>query len=1095
MPHERAPASRLLLALLPRAPRACRLLLVLLLAVWTTRAEAGAPIRLSAEGQELMALLAGDIALTYAGTIDGAPSVQFADPDGTAKTQPSTPPDARVSGNGTAGKNGGFVFVVNAGVRYAACTSGVGPAAYLRIWNVADLDNWTEVVTHDAFDWWRVVGNGSYFWAINDAWDTLYKLNPADGATVTTWDVSSYTGVGLADLAISPDGLTLYLSFDGGGVKAIDLTGAGSLISATFIDESPTLLIPGQQKSLAVLADGTIVVVFYVAADAPDINAKVRTYQPDGTFLDEFVPDGATPWVEGIAAGASSSSFWWHRSPLDPSASTDGTGTFYKEVRLNDGAEIHGFRGVDCLTHEGADFLTYAPSVHNYVDTAFAVVPATLQPMPRKPPLAALTPCEPQSETGNGGHGKFGCNTGGDGWETMWDGDYDTTPDHDDPSPGEPLTDKLEVDFFIEVHLADSTIHRRAFTELAHPPTYEGGRKREGLKAISAVEHALGNELGAFETGDVTIEYADQADRLVRILLDGSKTLKGCKLFVKACTPEGVRLNLPATILARSVIQRARLSAPMTARIEAVDQISANVQTRKYPHWQVKDAIPDANPASLEELLTPLYGEKSDEGADPVSRALIPGIIAKRYDLSGAGLATPPDTPGYEFEALVAALQASMDGDTVAADWGSCIGAADAAVLDAMTTCPSDYFTLGSIIGYSDLDALLSGDCGGGTTAAPDDTGWMLVIFGLAEWAKFKVYGSDLQGGDATTSANRVFIDHATRADILHPDGRWPHATRHVEVVNPDTGRTFWLTACYIRGALLDDVLSGKITLACNAVGIMGNAGLPIIDAHLCEQHWQENFVHRDWTSGPWADESDYPQWENGIAQVKSSSFKAAQALTATRFGGRGLTCGWFPRTSKTHKEWIDQWDRETCSKTGISGDWQTFKYRFDPSVDASTWRRIDHVEHVFGRIESTPGQDPMNVATGYCDWDPDAQKFRVGPITRRNADGLTYANDEELAMPVLEGEILNRVEQLQWVLDEHLLLLRFGSTFMDVPGPIGFWDDDVGTGAQITTIEGAGAFGYVRRMNVALRRRFDLDSRIVTKLFWDVEQLLDVVT
>lgn len=897
----------------------------------------------------------------------------------------------------------------------------------------------------------------------------VQNIDPLTLAQTTLWtDFQPDTDVGIAGRGLSRDGNTFYYTQGTPDViYALNLTTG---VSTAFITAyaAGAFVNNWATHGLAQLPDGTFLVLWQLSGG---VDLRLVQYDADGN------PDGIDILLSGF----------------------NGFGSFIPDVD-GSGVWVMGYDTGPTLRRyllpSGTLDVNVVPPDSGAVYTDLAIM-TPFPPVPTRPPQAPQAPCDPEQTSGLGG--KTGCNLGGVGWTSLYDGPYGDVPSHPDPVDGEALTDKPALDIWTEWRPRDSgspeVVYRRSFRELGHLPTYEGGRKTAGTKSIGDVENALGSEVQAFETSTVTIEHADQEDRLVRILTDG-QSIKKDEYFVKGATPEGVAANAAPRIFARSIIEQARLTAPMSATITATDQIAAQFAEKSYPTFKVKDiggGLPVNCPQdSLEALLKPLYGEKSDHGADPSSKGVIPGIYVGTVDLTSLGLDTPPDTPGYEFSALVAALQASVDAHTTDADWGGCIGHADAAVLEAMGTVPNDYTRLAQVIGYGDLDALLDGSCGSGTTAPPDDTAWGLILFGLGDWySLLEIFGSDLQSGDAIVKQDRVLLDPNSRSDILAPGYIWPFATNYIELTNPDTGRVFWVTGIYVKGGLLTDHIAGKISLACNAMGLKGMNGYPIIDAHAAEFHWHTNFVQRIWSSGSFADNSDFPQWSDGTAKVRSSSFAARQAYTADRLGGRGLKVGWFPDAQRSIKAWIEAWDRETESKTGINGHWQVLKYGFDDSVDPTLWRRIDHPEHVFGKLQFTPGQDPENVAIGSCDWDDDARKYRAGPFTRRNDDGLDFMRGDEVPGDAISSTILNDSAQMAWVLDERLRRLRYGSTFIEVPGPIGFMDSDVGDGVQLSTIEGTGANGWTRRKGVILRRRFSFQTRIVTLTVWDVERLL----
>lgn len=374
----------------------------------------------------------------------------------------------------------------------------------------------------------------------------------------------------------------------------------------------------------------------------------------------------------------------------------------------------------------------------------------------------------------------------------------------------------------------------------------------------------------------------------------------------------------------------------------------------------------------------------------------------------------------------------------------------------------------------------------------PDPDEWGFLAFGLGPWFRYlNLYGSDLGAGDVTAQHERVLLDVLSRSDILVPG---INLSDPYVVFTNDDGREFWITGVWVKGPLLDDHLNGVINITANAIGRSEDAdglGLPLFDAHDVEQHWLENDILSQWSSGPYADAVTYPIYEDGTPIVRTSSFRTRQAFEAARLGGRGLTVSWYSDAPVSTTSMVGEWMRQTDSRVGINGHGQIMVWGLDETLDTTTWPRIDEVPDLFGPITRVSGEERANVVSGSGDWDPDKSVFRAGPFTYTSTTGIAIYKNRRKPGELIGFTILNDEAQVRWVLQRTLARRQLGTTLVEVSGSVGFLDYDVGDGVLVTSEDGTGPDGYVDHPFIILRRRFSVSSRLTTYTLWDVQAVL----
>jgi hypothetical protein len=729
------------------------------------------------------------------------------------------------------------------------------------------------------------------------------------------------------------------------------------------------------------------------------------------------------------------------------------------------------------------------------------------QALPVATPATPQTDCTPQTQVGNGGKGNAGCNTGGVGWTRSYFGPWGTGPQHAEPAAGETLTGKQGVEVWAEFVHTDypsgtKTTYRQAMVPLADPSTYEGGYKKDGLLAVGAIEHAIGNEQGGIEASTVDLEYTGALDRQFHTLL-ADQELEGDEIRIKAASDAARAAGTAPRVLMRSVVMRARLQSTLRASIHAVDQLFAPGMPfgpgAMFPGRTYADLGRGAPQMTADTKATPIvppYGERSDAGArDPITnevnpKGLVPGVYLGMFAVDG--LTTPDPSTGFaSYAELRAAMQVSKDANTLADDWPQ-IGVLDAAKLQAADSLPDTYAAFEVEVGVDDAAACMAA----GTTPAPTSNEWGILAFGFGpahSW--LGVFGSDLGGGIAENTHDRTELDFMARAgsDLLVPgDGVCPWTA--FEITNPDTGETFGLAAIGVRGPLLDDHLNGVVNITANFIGLehVGDgSGDPVGLGFDAWHHALENFVLAGKTAGPWVTTSTAKKWDDGTPMVDSAAFQALQARSAASLGGDGLYAGWYQDKPVPTTEMMALLGAWTDSRPGFDRHGRFTVFGVDEEADTSAWTRINHVTDIFGPVEITFGEERQTICEAVCDWDPDASKFRVAPIQETSSSGYTRYKNRHKPGALMENGLLTDEDQLRWVLQRRLARLQHGTTLITVVGTQDWLDLDVGDGVLLTTEDGPGASGYVDRACIILRSWYDVASRLVRLTLWDVETVL----
>jgi hypothetical protein len=560
-------------------------------------------------------------------------------------------------------------------------------------------------------------------------------------------------------------------------------------------------------------------------------------------------------------------------------------------------------------------------------------------------------------------------------------------------------------------------------------------------------------------------------------------------------------------ILMRSVIRKLALRSMREVAISAADQVYSDfgdlgpaVPFPPFTYGDLGAGAPNMTPDTKATPIPILLGEKTDWNArDPItgaprSKGMLPGVYLGKFSVDG--LPTPPASSGRTLAAAVALMQDLVDRDAADAEWetvlGFNIGSSDIVTLKAMGTVPDTYTRLADVIGYADLDAVLAG----GSTPAPSSNEWGILAFGIGEFYRFTgIFGSDLGNGVAENTRDRTELDIAARSgsDLLVP-GYSPCPWTAFTITNPDTGRVFDLAAIGVRGALLDDHLTGTVNITANAIGLVDGDGLPIGKLMDGVQFVIENFFIANKSAGPWVTNATTAiQWSDDTYKVNSTSFADRQLQMADALGMTdGPILAWYIDTQAPKTEWMVRFQEWTESKFGTDALGQIRCFGLDVQADTSAWPRVYHDLHVFGPVEMQFGEDRENVSTGVCNYDPDQSKFVGTPITEKNETGIgRYKHREKPGDHRIENPMIADETVLRWLLKQRVARLGLGVKQIVVTGTREWLDYDIGDGVLFNSDDGPGADGYVDNPCIILRRRYDFERQMVTFTLWDVRDVL----
>ena len=371
------------------------------------------------------------------------------------------------------------------------------------------------------------------------------------------------------------------------------------------------------------------------------------------------------------------------------------------------------------------------------------------------------------------------------------------------------------------------------------------------------------------------------------------------------------------------------------------------------------------------------------------------------------------------------------------------------------------------------------------------------------------VFGSDLGHGDPNATPDRTALeDSRNGTDYLWPwnsdgtrAGVWTAIfgdRTFVDVVGSD-GYTYRLTMGFARGAVADDHKNERVNLASQIFAgtedVGDGTGLPIVAFHHAQQHWLENRVLLQYRGGNWATLDTAPKFPapDALSIVRSQRFHDRQDFTEQALGGIGLEIRWYCYEFASLSSIFEEFNINSETQLGTNDDGRVSLWYIDETVPASTWPRVVHQHHLFGRIRTRYHVGRETSVTAACDWDPGAKKARIGPIAFRNDTAIAQNKGVDKPGQPLVLKMLGKEAHMRWVVQRRLARLGPGMTLMDVPLTLGALDVNVDApGIRLTTIEGPGEEGYVDRpMQIRWRQASLGPGRSVADTLLDVHDLL----
>lgn len=630
-------------------------------------------------------------------------------------------------------------------------------------------------------------------------------------------------------------------------------------------------------------------------------------------------------------------------------------------------------------------------------------------------------------------------------------------------------------------------------------------RKEGRLLSAGDVEIALSDMQGNLEGGTINVSLSDLNGRPIgsQLEVDATKNFQRDELVVCALSDHGRRTGATPRKLGRALVQDTKYGSPVVAKFSGSDPFfcdgGAFSSDKKFPTFTVPTYYINAPPDIYSSPMFVILGEKSDEGATDPNTNLpsARGLVPVRF-VGLDGLATGPggaaDVWGRFHVCLFASYQCI---GLYGSDFGGGIyGRSGATGATSNGASPTSVITLA---GSPDLSSVsVAGDMaitlytpalGKQERQIIAKTGNSVTINNAIDAADC----TDVNWYIATKLPQRTKIDIAARQgqDVMvfgYPG--YVRSTPYEDIMGSD-GAVYRVTDLWIRGPLLAAHMAGEVTIGGNFIGVEDKgdgSGLPITDAFIAYLWWLENCVFRNSTQpqGPgklWPQtDGDLMTYADGTYVIKGSTFVAAQASSAATFGGAGFQISKVWDTQMGMREAIALWNTNFNCRIGEDEHGQIICWRLDVLADTTMWPRVEHVSRVFGEVDwSNPQSEMENIVKGQCDWDSDGARYRNPLVTLPSPAGLRHNKGAPKPGQVIDGNMTSDPAQLAYVLNERLAQLHNGPIYVVLPGDFGLWDYPLGSGIQFTSIMGPGALGFVDKPLIIIKKRFAIDSRLVT--------------
>jgi hypothetical protein len=282
------------------------------------------------------------------------------------------------------------------------------------------------------------------------------------------------------------------------------------------------------------------------------------------------------------------------------------------------------------------------------------------------------------------------------------------------------VLDPTEVDFFVgdgrvtrpvtwlELTNRSGVLKPFAEVDLNDHEDYYGGYKAPWVTRFLSITRGLSDRTGQLEHLSFGAMLSD-VTRYFRALLANplEKYLANRPLTERMIDDDDRRQELVPRIVAAGFVSNYSPRPNLLFQLTGADWLKKKFsrKAKAARAWQPTVTVtdfPNAIEDALGQTVPIIYGEVSDLTLSSDPLANVTGLTAT---VTGGG-----DANHKSLATVVAELQASHTAGTLVDEFGSRIGYGDAAALQALPSVPTTYFDLAEVIGYADLNFLLSGE-------------------------------------------------------------------------------------------------------------------------------------------------------------------------------------------------------------------------------------------------------------------------------------------------------------------------------------------------------------------------------------------------
>lgn len=622
--------------------------------------------------------------------------------------------------------------------------------------------------------------------------------------------------------------------------------------------------------------------------------------------------------------------------------------------------------------------------------------------------------------------------------------------------------------------MSTTEVLRYAFVDLDDTNRVEGRATNFG-----DIHIGMSDSQGVMTAGKASLTISDLADRPIatRQGTAGQGYFDGDQIEIFALSDKGRRTAAVPNRLARVLLDEDSYEGSAEAKFSGTDPFFANnislfSPDTKFPYVLYPRYYVNA-PEDVFSLTMPvILGEVSDADAkDPVTGRVTPrGKCPARY----VGMDGLPTGPGGSTEMwgrfnaslfAIYRITGLFGSDLGGGLYGSAGATSDGASPSVITLETSPDLTGVAV----DSTVTLTLFTGKGRTVSK-----ITAISGNQVTIDATVEAADASHVDWIIGENtpdRAEIDIYARngVDVMIPGyPNYVRSTPYEDILFE--GETTRVTDFWIRGPLLEEHLSGTVSITFNAIGIEDRGdgtGLPITDYFIAEYWWWVNcaVVHTR-TPGGTGFEGLWPQtdgdiaaigaaWADGVYKVNGQSFVDAQEWSQT-ITPSGFKVSAYFGAGVAMRDVGQAWNDNAGGpivRTYVNEHGQICKWFLDIYADPSDWPSVSSAERIFGKSRRWNAKNEIeNITQGQCDWDPDEEKFRRSIVTIKSDSGVLHSKGVRKASKLIEGKLVADLDQWNAMLLSRNNFTKDGPNYVNIlGGDAGMWDYKLGSGIRYT--------------------------------------------